>query len=351
VEDDWVAVRPGSVPMISPAYPSPRVRPKVSILLITYNHEKYIAQALEGVLMQETEYSYEINVVDDCSTDRTQDIILEYQARYPGKINTYFNPKNIGTLSPPMQKVCYAGFKTLRGEYACILEGDDYWSSPKKLQKQIAFLDANPDFVACAHNTVKIYEDKSQEPHRFLYWKWMKTENTVHDFVAMTSFFHTSSILYRNVFAGVPPKAFRSKWSCDIFNTLAHVQYGKLRYFDEDMSVYRQHAGGSFSNLSELKSRIFNIEGLRRYDRWLGYRYLKDFAFTLYRLSVTLLSDVEAGRVAPLTRAQRRKFKTIAAAYGWIYDLIDRHPKLDPAVFWYGEPPKASHPRLERKTQ
>ncbi len=337
--------------MISPAHLSPRVRPKASILLITYNHEKYIAQALEGVLMQETEYSYEINVVDDCSTDRTQEIILGYQARYPDRINTYFNRKNIGTLSPPMQKVCYAGFKTLKGEYTCILEGDDYWSSPHKLQKQISFLDANPEFVACAHNTVKIYEGNAKEPHRFLYWERMNTVYDIKDFSEMAAFFHTSSVLYRNIFMGAPPRVFRSGWSCDIFTLLSHVQYGKLRYFDEDMSVYRQHAGGSFSNWSELRGRIFNIEGLRRYDRWLGYRYLKGFAFALYRLTVTLIGDADAGRVAPLTRAQRRKLKTIAAVYGWIYDLIDRHPKLDPAVFWYRERPKPSQPRLERKIQ
>lgn len=326
----------------------PDAKPKVSIMLITYNHEKYIGKAIESILMQDTEYSYEINVIEDCSSDRTQEIVLQYKAKHPDKIKTYFNKKNIGTLSPPPQKVFYAGFKTLKGDYIAILEGDDYWSSPDKLQKQVAFLESNPGFVACAHNTVKIYQDNSQEPHRFLYWKGTKQVHTVHDFVQMTSFFHTSSILYRNVLRGIPPRPFRSKWSCDIFNTLAHVQYGKLRYFDEDMSVYRSHKGGNFSNLPETKGRIYNIEGLRRYNRWLGFRYLKDFSFTIYRLCVLLLRDVDAGRLASLTRSERLKYKTIAAVYGGIYDALDQHPRLDPAVFWYKEPAKTSHPRLER---
>lgn len=331
-----------------PVQGSGRAQPKASIMVITYNHEKYIAQALESVLAQETEYDFEINVIEDCSTDRTQQVIMGYKERFPDKINTFFNPKNIGTLSPPAQKVFYEGFKTLTGDYLAILEGDDYWSSPHKLQKQMAFLEANPDFVACAHNTLKIYEDGRLPPHRFQYYDNIKEVHVVQDFIAMTSFFHTSSILYRNVLHGVPPRAFRSKWSCDIFNTIAHVQHGKLRYFNEDMSVYRNHSGGNYSNLTETRGRIFNIEGIRRYNRWLNYRYLKDFSFTLYRLCVSLIKDADRNRVAPLTRAERLKYSAVAALYGGIYDLLDRYPGLDPAVFWYREPPKLSQPRLER---
>jgi glycosyltransferase involved in cell wall biosynthesis len=334
--------------MVSPPHPLVRTKPKASIMVITYNHEKYIAQALESVLMQETEYSYEINVIEDCSTDRTQEIILRYKERFPDKINIYFNPKNIGTLSPPAQKVFYEGFKTLRGDYLAILEGDDYWTSPQKLQQQISFLEGHRDFVACAHNTLKIYEDGSQAPHRFHYVEGNKHVHTVHDFAAMTSFFHASSILYRNVLRGVPVRAFRSKWSCDIFLTLAHVQYGKLRNFDEDMSVYRSHKGGNYSNLPETKGRIFNIEGIRRYNRWLSYKYLKDFSFTIYRLCLSLIKHAQEGKIAPLTRAERLKYRMVAAFYGKIYDVLDRYPKLDPAVFWYKESAKSPCPKLER---
>src|ERR1039458_57923 len=119
----------------------PNRRPKASIMLITYNHEKYIGQALESILNQKTEYDYEISVIEDCSTDRTQEIILRYKAQFPDRIQTYFNPKNIGTLDPPPQKVFYEGFKTLTGDYLAILEGDDYWSATDKLQKQMSFLE------------------------------------------------------------------------------------------------------------------------------------------------------------------------------------------------------------------
>ena len=182
------------------------LKPKLSVMIITYNHAKYIAQAIESVINQKTEYQIEIIVIEDCSTDGTQEIILQYKEKYPDIIATYLNPVNIGTNNPPAQKVFSEGFKKLKGDYIAILEGDDYWSSSDKVQKQISFLEANKDFVACSHNTVKIYEDKSKEPHRFLYWENTKQIHDINDFVAMTSFFHTSSIIYRNVLNGIPPK-------------------------------------------------------------------------------------------------------------------------------------------------
>ena len=141
-------------------------RPKVSVMIITYNHEKYIAQALESVLMQQTDFHFEINVIEDASTDRTQEIVMRYVRQYPDIVKPFFNAKNIGFKVT--QKNFYRGYLTLTGDYLAILEGDDYWTSPHKLQKQVDFLEANPDFALCGHNTIKSYEDGSQEPHRFL---------------------------------------------------------------------------------------------------------------------------------------------------------------------------------------
>ncbi len=296
-------------------------RAKLSVMIITYNHAKYIAQAIEGVLNQKTEYLIEIIVIEDCSTDGTQDIILQYQKKHPDIIKSYLNPVNIGTKTPPAQKVFFEGFKKLKGEYIAILEGDDYWSSADKVQKQISFLEANKDFVACSHNTIKIYEDGSKEPHRFLYWEGTKSVHTIHDFVAMTSFFHLSSIIYRNVMDGLPPKQFKSKWSCDIFNTIAHVQYGDLYYINEDMSVYRQHKGGNYSNMSETKGRIFNINGLRKYNKWLKYKYCKGFCFTIHRLCKDLAKQSKSGNIPALTKYQKIKYKTIGNLYRALWNI------------------------------
>src|SRR5262249_34382185 len=158
----------------------------------------------------------------------------------------------------------YRGFLTLHGEYLTILEGDDYWSSPHKLQRQVEFLEAHPDFAVCACNTVKIYEDGSQEPHRFLY-SGRHDDGTIDDGVSLRCFFHSAGVMYRNVFGGVPPRHYRSRWSCDIFVLISHAEFGKIRHLDEDMAIYRAHRGGMYSNMPALDGWFFNIDGMRRY--------------------------------------------------------------------------------------
>jgi glycosyltransferase involved in cell wall biosynthesis len=290
-------------------------KPKISILLITYNHEKYIAQAIEGILMQETEYEYEINVIEDCSTDKTQEVVMRYVEKYPHIVKPYFNKKNIG--HKVTQKNFYRGFKTMSGEYLAILEGDDYWTSPHKLQKQVAFLEANLDFAICAHNTVKVYEDGSQAPHRFLYWG-QQPDKDIQDAVRMRSFFHTTGLIYRNVFKGIPPKQFRNKWSCDIFIFIAHAQFGKIHHLDEDMAIYRAHSTGRFSTMPLTDAWMFNIEGLRRYNAWLNYRYLTGFSEAIARYCASILSQAGTEVAPPLSALHTVKIYGLMLFYGSI---------------------------------
>jgi glycosyltransferase involved in cell wall biosynthesis len=295
-------------------------RPKVSIMLITYNHEKYIAQALDSLLMQETEYDFEINVIEDCSTDRTQEIVMQYVRKYPHIVKPYFNAKNIGYKVT--QKNFYRGFFTLTGDYLAILEGDDYWSSPHRLQKQVAFLEANPDFAICACNTVKIYEDGSKEPHRFLYWG-RQADGTLEDAINLRTFFHTAGLMYRNVFKGIPPRHYQNKWSCDIFVLISHAEFGKVRHIDEDMAVYRAHGDGRFSGMSSLDGWIFNIDGLRRYNGWLGYRHCRAFANSISGYCRYVLVATGKGGVVALSRYQHVRIRSIYAFYRSLYHALD----------------------------
>ena len=298
-------------------------RPKVSVMLITYNHEKYIAQALESVLMQETDFDFEINVIEDCSTDGTQEIVMRYVRMHPDIVKPYFNQKNIGFKVT--QKNFYQGFRTLTGEYFAILEGDDYWTSPHKLQKQVDFLDANPDFAICAHNSIKVYDDGSNAPHRFLYWG-QRGDATVEDVICLQSFFHTTGVLYRNVFNGIPPRGYRSKWSCDIFIMISHAAFGKVHHIDEDMAVYRAHAGGRFSGMTQLDGWIYNIDSLRRYNAWLGFRYMKAFSESISRYCKHVLTSHGKDDVARLTPLQWIRIRAIWAFYRSIFHVL-RVPK------------------------
>lgn len=109
-------------------------RMKVSVLMITYNHEKFIAQAIDSILMQQVNFDYEIVIGEDCSTDGTRAIVIQYQKEYPDKIRLLLPEENLG-----MHKNFVQTFRACQGEYIALLEGDDYWTSPRKLQKQVDF--------------------------------------------------------------------------------------------------------------------------------------------------------------------------------------------------------------------
>src|SRR3712207_1086613 len=101
---------------------------KVSVLMLAYNHEKFIAQALDSALMQQVNFDYEIVIGEDCSTDNTRDILIRYQKEYPHRIRLLLPEKNLGMHDNLIQT-----FKACRGDYIAFLEGDDYWTSPNKL--------------------------------------------------------------------------------------------------------------------------------------------------------------------------------------------------------------------------
>ena len=126
----------------------------LSVCIITYNQEKYIEQAIESILMQKTDFTFQIIISDDCSTDETPDIIKKYSEIYPDKIKAFFQEKNLGPEKNYL--FCFSQAKT---KYVVINDGDDYFLSPDKLQKQVDFLENNPEYTICFHPVKKIYED------------------------------------------------------------------------------------------------------------------------------------------------------------------------------------------------
>ena len=124
------------------------MRPKLSVVLIAYNHEPFIRKALDGILMQKVDFPYEIVVGEDCSTDRTRDVLREYAAKYPGRFRLLFREKNLGR---PTLNV-YLTSMECRGRYLAYLEADDYWTDENKLQKQVDFLDSHPDYMGTTHS-------------------------------------------------------------------------------------------------------------------------------------------------------------------------------------------------------
>ena len=224
---------------------SPSSEPKVSVLMITYNHEKYIAQAINSVLMQKTDFPYELIIGEDCSTDGTRNIVREYARKYPEIVHAHLRERNIGAAENSRQN-----FWASRGNYIALLEGDDYWTSPDKLQLQADLLDAHPETALCGHRTVWHREDGSSQDRTApdLPAGFYDIERLLH-----RNFLHTSSAMFRRVIDDIRPDRYRHLPMGDIplFVEVAH--HGNICLLDETMGVYRINTGGSWTNRRGLE--------------------------------------------------------------------------------------------------
>ena len=138
------------------------MEPLLSVVTITYNHGPYIAQCIESVLAQRTDFPIEFIIADDCSTDRTKDICIEYARKYPEIIRMISSPTNAGAVMNEQR-----AFIAAKGKYIATCEGDDYWIRPDKLRKQIDFMDKNMDYSLCGTNGLILYDNGAGCPIYF----------------------------------------------------------------------------------------------------------------------------------------------------------------------------------------
>ena len=167
--------------------------PMVSVVCPTYNHEPYIRQALDSILVQKTTYTYEILVGEDCSPDNSREILKEYEERYPNIFRMFYRNENLGAT-----KNGYDLYINARGKYITVLELDDYWSDPEKLQKQVDFLENNATIIGCAHDSIIINE--AGEIIQETVSDYKKPEITLKDFLEKGFIFQSASLVYRNIY-------------------------------------------------------------------------------------------------------------------------------------------------------
>lgn len=227
---------------------------KVSVLMITYNHEQFIAQAIESILMQQVSFEYEIVIGEDCSTDRTRDIIISYRKKYSDKIRALLHEKNIG-----MQKNFVQTYKACQGKYIGLCEGDDYWTDPSKLQKQVDFLEANPDFSICFHK-VKILEDNQLKDDYIT--QVPSTTSTILE-LARGNYIHTLSCVFRNNISNIFGPHFASSPLGDYYLHMMNARHGKIYYINEILGVYRVHNTSIWSRQSEIYRYYKTLESIR----------------------------------------------------------------------------------------
>jgi glycosyltransferase involved in cell wall biosynthesis len=287
---------------------------KLSVCLITYNHEQFITQALDSALIQQAEFDYEIVVGDDCSVDRTREIVFEYQHRYPDKIRLALPEKNLGVNRNLAQTL-----KACRGEYVALLEGDDYWISSEKLQEQVDFLDSHDECAICFHAVKVFHEDNSSAPRNSPRFGCKKI-STLEDLLMLGNFMHTCSVVFRNGLFGEFPDWFYTLRIADFPMNILNAQHGKIGYLNKVMSAYRIHRGGTFSGESNTRN---SQEVVRMYDyvnSHLDYKYDQTIkAIQSYWKAVDYYrqGDLPNARACAAERASAPPFNS-QAAMAWL---------------------------------
>jgi glycosyltransferase involved in cell wall biosynthesis len=226
--------------------------PLVSVKMITFNHKNYISRAIEGVLMQQTDFRFELVIGDDCSTDGTSELISEYVAKYPGIIRHIIRKENLGAKRNAQDLNSYLG-----GKYVALCEGDDYWTDPFKLQKQADFLRTHPEFTLCFHSANVIREDNIETD---LFKDLEEREYTPNEILLKWLVPTGSVLVVREYYSKLyyhPDYIFT-----DIALFLTLAEYGKIWCMKEPMSVYRRHTSGITQKKLTVKMKKLHYTAL-----------------------------------------------------------------------------------------
>lgn len=278
---------------------------KLSICCITYNHEKFIAQALDGFLMQKTNFDYEIVIGEDCSKDKTLEIIKSYQQQYPDRIKLLEHVSNIGVMPNFIETL-----KECSGKYIALCEGDDYWTDEYKLQKQVDFLEANDGYAICFTG----YKIKNELQKRETVIDSPSGSITIEDVINENSF-STATALFASKYLDPQidwfPKMSFGDWT--LYLLILFQSKKKAYCLKEVTSVYRIHEGGIHGNLHASNNKLIK-----------AYKMHIDF----YRKIKTHLFKEE---YSALIRTGIKKRKSIIA------DLLKKENKYIQAIFskWY----------------
>ncbi|MFA0037468.1 glycosyltransferase family 2 protein [Vibrio chagasii] len=263
--------------------------PLVSVLVVAYNHENYIVECLESILAQKTNFPFEILLGEDDSNDRTREICIEYANKYPSIIRLFlhdrrntitFNGRATGRFN------WVYSLNQANGCFLALCDGDDYWTSPYKLQQQVDTLQASPTFSGCAHNTLVFNESSSKFAEQPIVGAVEKTIFTIDDFVRGEIYFHTSSMLYRLSRIKKCVFDFYSESFGDWFLCTKVSELGPIKYLDNTMSVYRIHESGVWSELDEFEKLSKNLSSIISYNRVLKFKYEVSYLSLFVRVSL-----------------------------------------------------------------
>ena len=260
----------------------------LDIPMCTYNHGKYIGQAIEGVMQQKAPFKYRLIIGEDCSTDDTREVIKRYLEGNASIMKVFFHNENIGAVEN--SKIL---FKESNSKYVALCDGDDFWIDPYKLKKQVDFLEANPDFAICFHNARILNEDN---PESVTYSNpfGQRGISTFED-LAKGEFIYTATCVFRNEhFKKFPEQyySFMNNYTLDLHN----AQFGKIKYIDDVMSVYRKHKGGIWSMVARERTLINQLPTYRFYINYFDKKYRHYFIAHVKNITNELISIIVANK-------------------------------------------------------
>ena len=248
--------------------------PKVSVICVTYNHEKYIRQALDSILMQKTSFDFEVLIGEDCSTDSTRQILQEYEAAHPDIFKMYYREKNLGATANEYELMMAA-----KGDYIAALELDDVWTDENKLEKQFDFLESHPEYIGVAHDfdiidkTGAVIDNDDNKAIK----EYLGKPFTLNDFLTKGFVFQTGTHFYRNIFKdgkdySIIYKADRLIRDKTVLSLL--LDRGNFYILPDTMSAYRRFfeadaANGRNATNANMELDLFtkahHVEALNEY--------------------------------------------------------------------------------------
>lgn len=233
--------------------------PLVSICCITYNQSAYISEAIDSFLSQETDFPFEIIIGDDASTDETRVILSEYASKFGALIKVVFNEVNVGANANITTVMSQA-----KGSYIAICEGDDYWHVPRKLQRQVDFLESHSSVSLCCHDYKiregeKVFENGTRCDFDVL---------TFEEYAKSMPNIQTLTVVFRNPHRPLIPAHMIRKVTGSVFIFLRLAEMGDIKYIDTPMATYRVHAAGIWSGKTAREKgemALQNIDAMREY--------------------------------------------------------------------------------------
>lgn len=263
----------------------------VSVCIQTFNQKNYIKQCLDGVLMQQTNFSIEIILGEDDSSDGTREICIDYAEQHPEQIRLFLRDRKdvifIGGNATGRFNFI-ENLKESKGKYIALCEGDDYWTDPLKLQKQVDFLEENSEYSMCFHDAWVIKDEKKIN----LYVNQEKSIFTTED-LFKRHFIPTASIVFRNMIQ--QPQWFYKIASGDRLLLFLLSLQGKIKCLTEVMSVYRLHSGGVSNTHYGIKKVYDTALLLHLFDESTNYKFTKECHDSLvYEIQIHLGSSLKS---------------------------------------------------------